>query len=194
MNPPAGHGHPQTDLKPLGMWVYLMSDCVLFGTLFASYAVLSGAYAGGPTPRELFDLRFVLVETMVLLFSSVSYGYAMQAVYRNDSRTTLRWLSFTFLLGVTFIAMELYEFQHLIAAGAAPQRSAYLSAFFTLVGAHGVHVASGLLWMAVVMHQIKRRGLTPMMRSRLSCLSMFWHFLDLVWICVFTIVYLLGVY
>ena len=188
------HAHDQGGMKVLGMWVYLMSDLILFGTLFASYAVLSGAFAGGPTGKELFSLPFILTETFVLLFSSITYGYAMLAMHRLDKAGVLRWLSVTFALGAVFIGMELYEFHHLISIGAGPTRSAYLSSFFALVGTHGLHVASGLIWMAVVMHQVKRRGLTPTNVTRLSCLSLFWHFLDLVWICVFTFVYLFGVF
>ncbi len=189
-----GHAHDQGSMKVLGMWVYLMSDCILFGSLFASYAVLSNAFAGGPTGQELFSLPFILTETFVLLFSSITYGYAVLAMHRNDTANVLRWMGVTFALGTVFIGMELYEFHHLISIGAGPARSAYLSAFFALVGTHGLHVASGLIWMAVLMHQIHRRGLTPTNVTRLSCLSLFWHFLDLVWICVFTFVYLFGVF
>lgn len=181
-------------MKVLGMWVYLMSDCILFGTLFASYAVLSGAFAGGPTGQELFSLPFILTETFLLLFSSITYGYAMLAVHRRDESSLLRWLGITFALGAAFIGMELYEFHHLVSIGAGPTRSAYLSSFFALVGTHGLHVAAGLIWMGVLIHQVKRRGLTSTNVTRLSCLSLFWHFLDLVWICVFTFVYLFGVF
>lgn len=187
-----GDGHGST--KVLGLWVYLMSDCILFGSLFASYVVLSGAYAGGPTQKDIFELPFVLVETFVLLLSSITYGYAMLAMHRREPKKVLRWLGLTFLLGAGFIAMEIYEFHHLIAAGHGPHRSAFLSGFFALVGTHGLHVASGLIWMAVVIHQVSRRGLTATNVTRLSCLSLFWHFLDLVWICVFTIVYLFGAF
>ncbi len=188
------HSHSQGGMKVLGMWVYLMSDCILFGSLFASYAVLSGAFAGGPTGQELFSLPFVLTETFVLLFSSITYGYAMLALHRHDKSAVLRWLSVTFLLGAIFIGMEFYEFHHLIDNGAGPTRSAYLSSFFALVGTHGLHVIAGLIWMAVLMHQVKTRGLTGNNITRLSCLSLFWHFLDLVWICVFTFVYLFGAF
>ena len=188
------HTHGQGSMKVLGMWVYLMSDCILFGSLFASYAVLSGAFAGGPTGQELFSLPFILVETFVLLFSSITYGYAMLALHRHNKTGVLQWLSVTFLLGAIFIGMEIYEFHHLISSGAGPTRSAYLSSFFALVGTHGLHVAAGLIWMGVLIHQVKRRGLTDNNVTRLSCLSLFWHFLDLVWICVFTFVYLFGVF
>lgn len=188
------HGDDHGSTKVLGLWVYLMSDCILFGSLFASYVVLSGAYAGGPTQKDIFELPFVLAETFVLLFSSITYGYAMLAMHRRDKARVLQWLSLTFVLGAVFIGMEFYEFHHLIAEGYGPNRSAFLSGFFALVGTHGLHVTSGLIWMAVVMHQVTRRGLTDTNVTRLSCLSLFWHFLDLVWICVFTIVYLFGAF
>ena len=194
--PHDGHhdGHDQGSMKVLGMWIYLMSDCILFGSLFASYAVLSNAFAGGPTGQELFSLPFILTETFLLLCSSITYGWAMLAMHHGDKHGVLRWLGVTFALGTAFIGMELYEFHHLISLGAGPTRSAYLSAFFALVGTHGLHVAAGLIWMGVLMHQIQRRDLTPTNVTRLSCLSLFWHFLDLVWICVFTFVYLFGVF
>jgi len=178
--------------KALGIWIYLMSDCILFGALFASYVVLNGAYAGGPTQKDIFELPYVLAETFVLLFSSITYGYAMLAMDRHDRGGVLRWIGVTFLLGLTFISMEVHEFHHLIVEGHGPNRSAFLSGFFALVGTHGLHVASGLIWMAVVWHQIWRRGFTATNMTRLVGLSLFWHFLDLVWICVFTIVYLFG--
>ncbi|MGF6816688.1 cytochrome o ubiquinol oxidase subunit 3 [Paraburkholderia atlantica] len=187
------HDHDAGSVKVLGLWVYLMSDCILFGSLFASYAVLTSAFAGGPGPRDIFELPYVLVETFALLLSSITYGYAMLAVHRRDQKAVLRWLALTFLLGAAFIGMEINEFHHLISLGYGPQRSAFLSGFFALVGTHGLHVASGLIWMAVVQHQVATKGLTATNITRLSCLSLFWHFLDLVWICVFTIVYLLGV-
>ena len=176
-----------------GFWVYLMSDCILFAGLFATFAVLSTAYAGGPTGRELFDLPYVAVETALLLFSSMTYGFAMIAAHGARRRATMAWLAVTFLLGAGFLGMELNEFGHMIAEGAGPDRSAYLSAFFTLVGAHGLHVTSGLVWMSVMLVQLAMRGLNPTTIRRLTCLSMFWHFLDIVWIGVFSFVYLLGV-
>lgn len=189
------HGHHDAgSTKVFGMWLYLMSDCILFGSLFASFAVLATAYAGGPTGQELFSLPFILAETFVLLLSSITCGFAMLAMHAGRRGRVLAWLGTTFVLGAVFIGMELYEFHHLVSIGAGPSRSAYLSAFFALVGTHGVHVAGGLVWMAVLLHQVHRRGLTPTNVTRLSCLSLFWHFLDLVWICVFTFVYLFGVF
>ncbi|MGF6732897.1 cytochrome o ubiquinol oxidase subunit 3 [Paraburkholderia youngii] len=190
----AHDGHDTGSRKVLGMWIYLMSDCILFGSLFASYAVLSGAFAGGPGPKDIFELPYVLAETFVLLLSSITCGYAMLALHRRDQDTVLRWLTLTFILGAVFIGMEIHEFHHLVSRGFGPQRSGFLSGFFTLVGTHGLHVASGLLWMAVLLHQVAIKGLTPTNVTRLSCLSLFWHFLDLVWICVFTIIYLIGAF
>ncbi|MDB6052025.1 MAG: cyoC 1 [Pseudomonas sp.] len=188
------HGHEDAGSMTLfGFWVYLMTDCILFATLFAGYAVLRDSVAGGPTGSEFFELPYVLTETMLLLISSITYGYAMLAMNHENSKLVLRWLAVTFLLGLGFIGMEINEFIHLINEGYGPDRSAFLTAFFTLVGTHGAHVATGLVWMAIMMWQVKRGGLTTTNGTRLSCLSLFWHFLDVVWICVFTVVYLLGV-
>lgn len=188
------HGHEDAgSMTVFGFWIYLMTDCILFATLFASYAVLRDSVAGGPSGADIFELPYVLMETMLLLLSSITYGYAMLGMNRDDSKAVLRWLGVTFFLGLAFIGMEINEFAHLIAEGYGPDRSAFLTAFFTLVGTHGAHVATGLVWMAVLMWQVKQRGLTTTNGTRLSCLSLFWHFLDVVWICVFTVVYLLGV-
>jgi cytochrome o ubiquinol oxidase subunit 3 len=175
-----------------GFWIYLMTDCVLFATLFATFAVLAGAVADAPLGKELFSLPFVSVETALLLLSSLSFGFGMIQAQKGSSKGLLAWLAVTWLLGFGFIAMELYEFNHLIHEGAGPNASAFWSAFFLLVGTHGLHVTSGLIWMIVLAIQISRHGLTPVNTTRLSCLSLFWHFLDIVWIGVFTIVYLLG--
>lgn len=188
--------HGQEDagsLSLFGFWVYLMTDCILFATLFATYAVLGQSVAGGPSAADIFELPYVLVETFLLLLSSITYGYAMLANHRRDKRWVLRWLGVTFLLGLGFIAMEINEFHQLISKGAGPERSAFLTAFFTLVGTHGLHVLVGLIWMALLMMQVQQRGLTCANATRLSCLSLFWHFLDIVWVCVFTVVYLFGV-
>ncbi|MFC4626389.1 cytochrome o ubiquinol oxidase subunit III [Daeguia caeni] len=177
----------------VGFWIYLMSDCILFSGLFATYAVLAHQFAGGPTGRELFDLNFVLVETMILLVSSLTYGLGTLAMFRNNRAGLLFWLGITFLLGAAFLGMEIYEFHHLIEEGAGPDRSAFLSAFFTLVGTHGLHITSGLVWILVLAAQLLRDGLSERNRTRVMCLSLFWHFLDIIWIGVFTLVYLLGV-
>lgn len=186
--------HPDAaESQAFGFWLYLMSDLVLFAAIFATYAVLGRSYAGGPTGRELFNLPYVFVETMLLLFSSGTCGLAMLAMHRERKRAILAWLAVTFLLGCGFIAMEIGEFHSMIADGNGPQRSAFLSAFFTLVGAHGAHVAAGLIWMAIMMGQTAVKGLSAPVQSRLFRLSMFWHFLDIVWVGVFTVVYLMGV-
>ncbi|WER50266.1 cytochrome o ubiquinol oxidase subunit III [Cupriavidus sp. WKF15] len=187
----AAHQHHDAGSHtPLGFWLYLMSDCLIFAVLFATFGVLSANTAGGPGGRQLFELSFVFAETMVLLLSSYTFGMAMLRQDANAAPRMVRWLTATFVLGALFIAMEVYEFSHLLHEGADPGVSAYLSAFFTLVGTHGLHVTSGLLWLAVMIHQIQRFGLDDIVRRRLACLSLFWHFLDLVWICVFTFVYL----
>ena len=197
---PHGHGehhdhdhHDAGSNTVFGFWIYLMSDCLLFASLFAAFAVLSHNIAGGPAGKQLFELPFVLVETFALLFSSITYGMAMVSMHEKNSTThVLAWLGVTFVLGAVFIGMELSEFHHLIAEGNGPDRSAFLSSFFTLVGTHGIHVTSGLVWLGVMMVQLTKKGLTPTNRTRLQCLSLFWHFLDIVWICVFTFVYLMG--
>lgn len=176
-----------------GFWIYIMSDCMLFATLFATYAVLSGSFAGGLTPLDLFDLNFVFVETALLLFSSFTFGMAMLMAKRNDIKKLLLWLGITFLLGAGFLGMELYEFWHFSHEGATPQTSAYWSAFYALLATHGLHVFMGMLWMIVLVVHILKNGLTEVNNTRLWCLSLFWHFLDIIWICVFSVVYLFGV-
>ena len=187
------HGHHDAGpTKVFGFWIYLMSDCILFSCLFATYAVLVNGTAGGPAGKDIFELPFVLVETALLLFSSITYGMAMIAMNKGKVGGVNTWLFLTFLFGLGFVAMEIYEFHHLIMEGFGPDRSGFLSAFFALVGTHGLHVTSGLIWMAVLMFQVSRRGLTSTNRTRILCLSLFWHFLDVVWICVFSVVYLMG--
>jgi len=185
--------HDTVGMQTFGFWLYLMSDLIIFSTLFATFAVMGHAYAGGPTGKELFDLRYVLVETLLLLFSSVVCGLAMLAVYDGKKKRVLIGLAITFLLGLGFVLMEINEFHNLIAEGNGPDRSAFLSSFFTLVGTHGTHVTFGLIWMAVMMVQVAIKGLTSPVQSRLMRLSMFWHFLDIIWVGIFSIVYLLGV-
>jgi cytochrome o ubiquinol oxidase subunit III len=190
----AHHGaHETADKTLFGFWIYLMSDCVLFATVFATFAVLGRNYAGGPAGKDIFDLTYVLIETFLLLFSSVTYGFAMLAIHKGAKRAVLGWLAVTFLFGLGFIVMEVNEFHHLIGEGFGPGRSAFLSSFFTLVGTHGLHVTSGLVWMAVMIYQVVRQGLGATVARRLGLLSLFWHFLDIVWIGVFTLVYLTGV-
>ena len=184
--------HPENGTL-LGFWIYLMSDCLIFAVLFATYGVLGRNYAAGPSPKDLFDLPLVALNTAMLLFSSITYGFAMIAMDKGRQAATQAWLAVTGLFGAAFLAIELYEFSHLIHEGAGPTRSAFLSAFFTLVGTHGLHVTLGLVWLIVLMVQVGQRGLIPENQRRLMCLSMFWHFLDVIWIGVFTFVYLMGV-
>lgn len=182
-----------SDSKPLfGFWVYLMTDCVLFATLFATYAVLHTNTFGGPSASELFSMPFVLAETLILLTSSLTAGLALLAAHRSDKTQVLIWLAITFALGVTFLGMELNEFAHLIAEGNSWQRSGFLSAFFTLVGTHGLHISIGLLWLIVLVAQLMRKGFTKSSMQRLTMFGLFWHFLDIVWIFIFTMVYLMG--
>jgi cytochrome o ubiquinol oxidase subunit 3 len=184
--------HPENGTT-LGFWLYLMSDCLVFACLFAVYAVLGRNYAGGPTGAELFDLPLVALNTALLLLSSITYGFAMLEMQRKRVRSTLIWLAVTGLIGACFIGFELVEFIHLIHEGAGPQRSGFLTAFFTLVGTHGAHVMFGIIWLVTLTVQVSVHGLTTENSRRLMCLSMFWHFLDVVWIGVFTFVYLMGV-
>ncbi|GJI93759.1 cytochrome o ubiquinol oxidase subunit III [Duganella sp. BJB488] len=184
--------HPENGTL-LGFWLYLMSDCLLFAGLFAAYAVLGRNYAGGPTGAELFDLPTVALNTGFLLMSSITYGFAMIAAQRKSVKGTIVWLAITGLFGLAFLYLELDEFVHLIHEGAGPQRSAFLTSFFALVGTHGLHVTFGSIWLVTLIFQLAKHGLTPENNRRLMCLSMFWHFLDVIWIGVFTFVYLMGV-
>jgi cytochrome o ubiquinol oxidase subunit 3 len=181
-----------TEKTTLGFWVYIMTDCVLFASLFAVYAVLHGNTFGGPGGRELFKLPYVLIETMALLTSSFTCGLALLAAQHRDRSQVLMWLGITFLLGATFLGLELTEFRNLVVDGNSWRRSGFLSSYFTLVGAHGLHITFGLIWMAVVGWFTAKKGLTATVRKRLQLLSLFWHFLDVVWIFIFTIVYLFG--
>ncbi|SOB80944.1 cytochrome bo3 quinol oxidase subunit 3 [Sphingomonas guangdongensis] len=177
----------------VGFWIYLMSDALIFATLFATYGVMSTSYAGGPTPREIFELPLVALNTAILLVSSITYGFAMIAMQEGRLNAVRLWLVVTALLGIGFVGVELFEFATLAHEGAVPQRSGFLSAFFTLVGTHGLHVTAGIVWIGVMLVQLAQRGLVAENQRRLMCLSMFWHFLDVIWIGVFTFVYLLGV-
>ncbi len=187
------HEHAEGGSTLLGFWLYLMSDCLIFAVLFATYGVLGGNFAAGPSPKDLFDLPLVAVNTSMLLFSSITYGFAVIEMQRNRTNTMLLWLFVTMLFGGAFLGIELSEFAHMIHEGATPQRSAFLSSFFTLVGTHGLHVTFGIVWMLTLMVQVWTFGLNEANKRRLLCLSMFWHFLDVVWIGVFTFVYLMGV-
>lgn len=187
-----GHAHGDGGTL-LGFWIYLMSDALIFATLFATFGVMSSSFAGGPQPAQIFELGIVALNTAILLLSALTCGFAMIAMQAGNLSATRLWLIVTGLLGASFVGVELYEFNNLIAEGATPQRSGYLSAFFTLVGTHGLHVTMGVVWIAVMLVQLGQRGLDAANRRSLMCLSMFWHFLDVIWIGVFTFVYLLGV-
>ncbi len=186
------HEHEATDNSQLGFWIYLMTDCVLFATLFATFIVLRNNTFGGPGGAELFSLPFVLAETVVLLTSSLFCGLALLAARRGNRQITGLWLGLTVLLGLVFLGLELFEFTELVHEGNSWTRSAFLSAFFTLVGTHGLHITAGLLWGTVLLLQLVRNGITTTLARRLMLFGMFWHFLDIVWIFIFTIVYLLG--
>jgi cytochrome o ubiquinol oxidase subunit III len=177
-----------------GFWAYLMTDCVLFASLFATFAMFAMQTAGGPTGRDLFNLTDVGYETALLLTSSLTFGLAMISATRQKTNLTLVWLVVTFVLGAGFLYLELHEFAHLVAENAGPGRSAFWSAFFTLVGTHGLHVTVGMIWMLVLIVQmVLKTGTDERRLRRLACLSLFWHFLDIVWICVFSFVYLASV-
>jgi cytochrome o ubiquinol oxidase subunit III len=186
------HDHAAGGSTLLGFWIYLMSDCLLFAVLFACYAVLGGNYAAGPAPKDLFELPLVAVNTSMLLLSSITYGFAVLSMQAGKLRATRGWLLVTGLFGLAFVGIELYEFHHLYHLGATPQRSAFLSAFYTLVGTHGLHVTLGLVWLVTLVVQLGRHGLIDANTRRVATLGMFWHFLDVVWIGVFTFVYLMG--
>ena len=181
---------PTRVVAGFGFWLFLLSDIILFAALFATYAVLSGATAGAPTGAELFDKRHVFLETACLLASSVTCGFGSLAVLRTDARALYFWMTVTFVLGATFITMEATEFVGMVAAGAGPSHSAFLSAFFALVGTHGLHVSLGLVWLVIMLLQVATLGFQPMVARRFFCFGLFWHALDIVWIGVFTIVYL----
>ncbi len=177
---------------PYGFWLFVLSDMVLFSALFATYATLVQATDGGPTTNELFDRNLVAIETIALLISSFVCGLAMITAKRKNMLWTQGWLLLTGLLGLVFLSIELFEFAKMIGEGAGPQRSAFLSSFFTLVGCHGAHVTAGMLWIGTMMAQIWAKGFRQDIMRRLLCLSVFWHALDIIWVAIFTIVYLIG--
>jgi cytochrome o ubiquinol oxidase subunit 3 len=189
----AGEEADVLDQREFGFWLYLMSDAIIFALLFATYAVMAPNTAGGPTGKALFSLPNAFAETMLLLFSSITFGFASLATKSNDRAAALRWLAVTFLLGLGFVFLEIREFYGLVQAGAPPSRGGFLSAFFTLVGTHGLHVSFGLLWILIMAGQLIAKGLTAPVASRLFRLGLFWHFLDIVWIGIFSVVYLPGV-
>jgi cytochrome o ubiquinol oxidase subunit 3 len=179
--------------REFGFWIYLMTDAVIFALLFATYVVLAKNSAAGPTSKELFDLGHTAGETALLLLSSLTFGMATISMSEDRSNRVVQWLIVTLVLGLGFLAMELIEFHGMIAQGAGPETSGFLSAFFTLVGTHGLHVTFGSIGICVMIGQVLVKGLTLPVRSRLIRLGLFWHFLDIVWIGIFSVVYLPGV-
>lgn len=196
VHPDTSYPDPHQDVfskNTLGFWIYLMTDSLLFATLFCAYAVLHVETFGGPSSKDLFSLSTAFAETMILLLSSVACGFSMLSAVKNQKKHALFWLGITFLLGFSFVAIEVTEFAHLVREGNSWTRSAFLSSFFALVSTHGIHVSFGLLWIVVMIAQLLKLGLDATTFRRLIIFSMFWHFLDLVWIFIFTFVYLFGV-
>src|SRR5579872_1779842 len=181
------------DKAAFGFWVYLMTDLLMFAVLFAAYSVLHGNIYNGPSSKEIFNLPFALTETLILLTSSFTSGLGMLAAHETSKKHVIIWFGITFLLGLAFLGLELSEFSKLYNEGNSWQKSAFLSSFFTLVGTHGLHITSGLLWMGICIIKVWTKGLTGSITRKLTLLSLFWHFLDIVWIFIFTIVYLMGV-
>lgn len=185
--------HNESGKGLFGFWVYIMSDCLLFASIFATYAVLRTSTFGGPTGKDLFSMPFVLTETLVLLASTFTFGLVTMYAHHKQHKThVLSWMFATFALGLLFLVMEVTEFRNLLLEGNGPGTSAFLSAFFTLVGTHGLHVFAGLIWMVSLFVQVLKKGITPRIVQKLSMLGLFWHFLDIIWIFIFTIVYLMG--
>ncbi len=184
------HEAASNDRAMFGFWVYLMTDLLMFAILFAVYAVLGGNTLGGPTGRDLFSLPLVLAETLILLTSSFTVGIGMIAARMGNKKQVFGWFGVTFILGLSFLGLELWEFTEFIHEGHTISTNAFFSSFFALVGTHGLHIFSGLLWMAITLAYMHKRGLNERMVRKLSLLSLFWHFLDLVWIFIFTFVYL----
>ena len=175
-----------------GFWIFLISDIILFAAFFATYAVLSESTAGGPAGRDLFDLRLVAIETACLLTSSVTCGLAVLGAQARNRRLFHGAMAVTFALGAAFLAIELHEFADMIEKGAGPQRSAFLSAFFALIGCHGLHVTAGLLWLLTMMAQVVAKGYREDILRRILCFALFWHILDIIWVALFSLVYLVG--
>ncbi|NOU74164.1 cytochrome o ubiquinol oxidase subunit III [Paenibacillus sp. LMG 31458] len=188
------HEHDHESLKTFGFWIFLITDCILFGSLFATYMVLHQNTNGGPTPEELFKMPGIIAETFILLTSSFTSGLAVLGMHKGNMKQLIGWLAVTVLLGASFVGLELMEFFSMVNhEGATISTSAFLSAFFALVGTHGLHVSVGLIWMVGLMLQLKRRGITAVTKRKVAVISLYWHFLDVVWIFVFTVVYLMGV-
>ncbi|WP_066369004.1 cytochrome (ubi)quinol oxidase subunit III [Neobacillus fumarioli] len=187
------HGHiDQDELKILGFWIFLVTDCLLFGTFFSTYAVLHTHTNGGFTPKD-FDIPGFVIETFVLLISSFTSGIAVLQMHKGSKKGLIGWLVVTGLLGIVFVALEINEFTNMAMEGATISRSAFLTSFFSLVGLHGCHVSFGIFWMIALIVQLSKRGITAVTKRKISILSLYWHFLDAVWIFIFTVVYLMGV-
>lgn len=185
--------HNESGKGLFGFWVYIMSDCLLFASIFATYVILRNNTFGGPSGRELFSMPFVLTETFILLASTFTFGLVTMYAHHKQHKTyVLSWMFATFALGLLFLVMEVTEFRNLLHEGHGPDTSAFLSGFFTLVGTHGLHVLAGLIWMVSLFVQVWKKGVTPRIVQKLSMLGLFWHFLDIIWIFIFTIVYLMG--
>ncbi len=184
--------HDDIQTTSLGFWLYLMTDCLLFASLFATFAVLRGATAGGPSAQDIVDMNYVLIQTMALLFSSLTAGLALLTVRRNHTMQALSWLGATIMLGGVFLVMEINEFSTLISEGHTWEISAFLSAFFTLVGTHGIHITFGLIWAIILGILLIRGGIGHSLTKKMTIFTLFWHFLDIIWIFIFTFVYALG--
>lgn len=188
----AAQEHSVNDRTNLGFWIYIMTDCILFATLFATFAVLRNNTFGGPSGADIFSLSYVFIQTVLLLVSSLTIGLALLAAYRGNRALAIMWMVVTFALGAGFLVMELREFTHLYQESFSWRRSAFLSSYFALVGTHGLHITAGLIWIGTMIAQLYKKGTSPHVLRRVSMLSMFWHFLDIVWIFIFTVVYLMG--
>lgn len=189
-----GRGHVDLEsLKQFGFWLFMITDVILFSTLFATFVVLRGNVAGGPTGTELIEMNGIIVSTFILLTSSFTSGLALLSMNKGDKKGLILWLAVSALLGLSFVYLEVNEFMHLVHEGAKISTSAYWSAFYTLVGTHGLHVSLGIVWMIAVIIQLSKRGITPVTKRKVNILSLYWHFLDAVWIFVFSIVYLMEV-
>jgi len=187
-----GH-HDHEEIKVFGFWLFLITDVILFGTLFATFVVLRLSTAGGPTPGDMIELPGIIASTFILLTSSFTSGLALLQMNKGNTKGLIGWLIVTALLGASFLYLEVTEFIHLVHEGVNIGTSAYWSAFYTLVGTHGLHVTVGLVWMIGLMIQLRKRGITPVTKRKVNIISLYWHFLDVVWIFVFTVVYLMGV-
>ncbi|MFC2967304.1 cytochrome c oxidase subunit 3 [Acidimangrovimonas pyrenivorans] len=190
------HHHDSAGKALSGFWLFMMSDLIIFGLVFATYVTMLRpvSLAGGPGPKDLFELSGAAWETAALLASSFTFGLASLAIKYERSKTeVVGWLVVTLLLGLAFLGLEVREFAHMFAEGAVPQRSGFLSAFFGLVPLHGAHVTAGSLWLIIMLVQIATLGLTDAVKSRMVRLALFWHFLDIIWIGIFSIVYLAGI-